>query len=107
MSQIAVGANFPPQVTGLLQHFGFTGDATGPQPRADALDESLRRLLASPNAVEGFPRNSAQYGISTATSDSSQTLRWNNQLAPDFKRAAFEIYQEIKAASCITVHHGA
>jgi hypothetical protein len=92
VAQLVSTGSFPTQATGVLQHFGFAGDSTGPQSRADALGEAFRHLLAAPSAIGGYPTNSTQYGISNITPDATQALRWNIQLARDFKRATFEIY---------------
>ena len=90
-------------VLSMLIHFGYLDQGCQSTPRAGELTEALNRLVqvpASPARVDGVASTGAVASLSIA---SAHALNWNAQLPPHFKRAAFEIFQEIRAHGTLAV----
>jgi hypothetical protein len=83
---------FPPDIGRLLSFHGYQGAATPIAPRMPELLDSLKLLAAAPAPLGG---HGAPQILSPQAAFGSQ-MNWENGLAPDFKRAAIEIYRSIR-----------
>jgi len=93
-------AQLPPALVTVLRNFGYVGPSTKGPPAA-ALRETLSRL----SLLSAAPGGTGGFGIAppAAAGVNPDLYRWHQQLAPDLKRAAPEIYSSLRAAGTANV----
>ena len=87
----------------MLRAFGYIGGTTVTAPRADALEKSLKELESKANQVQASGGEAQSCMSLQGLEDQGEAQRWTRALPPNFRRAAPEIYQSIRASGKLSV----
>ena len=100
---MALSRQIDPSLATLLQFHGYFG-VLDPQPQAPRVQEmrdALARLTAVAPALGGMYGAAASAGLHPP--NMGQARRWDATLAPDFKRAAPEIFRNVMSAGATSI----